>query len=72
MYGQLHLTDIDGLSQKPIELNLPGVRQRRQTSYDVEKIHRSASVIGISPDGSVYLLESFSLDKNLTRYKFKF
>lgn len=48
-----------------MELNLPGIRQRRRTSYDAEKVHRSCSIVGVCPDGSLYLLESFSLDRNL-------
>lgn len=67
LYGQLHLTDANGCALKPIELNLPGVRQRRHTSYDAEKLLRSCTIAGISPNGTLYLLESFSLVKNLTR-----
>lgn len=67
LYGQLFLTDIDNLPMKPIELNLPGLRQRRHTSHDAEKIYRSFSVTGVIPDGTLYFLESFVLDKNQAR-----
>lgn len=70
LFGQVHLDVVgDGPNTETTttELNLPGLRQRRWTSYDQEKVRRSCSIVGCCADGSVYVLGAYSLERNLTK-----
>lgn len=69
LFGQVHVTgtSFDASETQTVELNLPGVRQRRWTSYDQEKVRRVCSIVGVCADGSVYILGAHSLERNLTK-----
>lgn len=51
-----------------IELNLPGLRQRRFMANDNRLIRRSVSFIGACKDGSVYVIGAESFVKHMTQY----
>lgn len=66
LYGQVHLSS-QSSGQHVIELNMPGVRQWRWNSNEAEEFRRSASVVGVCRDGSVYILGAYSLQRNLSQ-----
>ena len=50
-----------------INLNLPGLRQRRWGPNKITHLHRTGSIIGVCRDGSIYLLGALSSKEELTQ-----
>lgn len=73
LFGQVHRQqttgndDDDDDTTSTTVLNLPGVRQRRWTPDQAERVRRSVSIVGVCPDGSVFVLGAHSLENNLTK-----
>lgn len=53
-----------------IELNLPGIRQRRWGPSKTAHLHRTASFVGVFQDGVVFELGAFSSKRGLTHCQF--
>lgn len=53
-----------------IELNLPGIRQRRWGPIKTAHLHRTASFIGVFQDGVVFEIGAFSSKRGLTHCQF--
>lgn len=53
-----------------IELNLPGIRQRRWGPSKTAHLHRTASLFGVFQDGVVFELGAFSSNNGLTHCQF--
>uniref|UniRef100_A0A336MRJ4 CSON005495 protein n=1 Tax=Culicoides sonorensis TaxID=179676 RepID=A0A336MRJ4_CULSO len=53
-----------------LELNLPGIRQRRWGPSKTSHLHRTASFVGVLQDGTVFELGAFSSKTGLTHCQF--
>lgn len=69
LLGQVFVQDYKDENSivKPIELNLPGLRQRRWGPHKVVHLHRTASVVGICCDGSVFIVGAYSSNVGVTQ-----
>ena len=65
LYGLVHIEASDDGFQE-IELNLPGMRQRRWLQ-EIDVIQRSVKIIGVCKDGSVFLLEAKSFEEHISQ-----
>lgn len=66
LFGQVHLKEDDNF-MTPLELNLPGIRQRHWNSYSDERLRRETSLIGVCTDGSMYIIRAQSKVEHLTQ-----
>lgn len=49
------------------EFNLPGIRQRRWGPHKADHLHRTASIMGVCNDGSVYVIGANSFKQGITQ-----
>lgn len=68
LLGQIFIENNNNEEMDLIELNLPGLRQRRFMANDNRKLRRSVSFYGVCKDGSVYVIGAESLAKHMTQY----
>lgn len=67
LHGQVHLQSSQQQDLQVVELNMPGIRQWRWNSNDAEEFRRSASVVGVCADGSIYIVGAYSLQRNMSQ-----
>lgn len=62
LLGQVFVQDYnnDDSIMESIELNLPGLRQRRWGPHKVAHLHRTASIVGVCCDGNVFTVGAYS------------
>lgn len=68
LLGQVFIEKDNCDEMELIEINLPGLRQRRFMANDNRLLRRSVSFIGVCKDGSVYVIGAESFAKHMTQY----
>lgn len=67
LFGQITIDGRKPSDRQILELNLPGVRQRRWGDIGKEMVHRMVTFIGICEDGNVFVLGAKSFREYLTQ-----
>lgn len=69
LLGQITIADHDQSSddKEVLEVNLPGVRQRRWVDIGKDSVHRVVTFIGVCENGSVFVLGAKSFKEQLTQ-----
>lgn len=72
MFGQVTINGEKTNEKEIMELNLPGVRQRRWVDIGKESMHRTVTFIGVCKDGNVFVLGAKSFKQHLTQWAITF
>lgn len=67
LFGQLTIVAKETKEKEILELNLPGLRQRRWMDIDKENVHRQVTIVGVCQRGNVFVLGAKSFKQHLTQ-----
>lgn len=72
LFGQIYIqknnsNELEIPEMEEYEFNLPGVRQRRWGPHKADHLHRTASIMGVCHDGSIYVIGANSFKNGITQ-----